>query len=180
MSDANNAIARGRQMLNTHRDATKLSDRGISIPTGGKDEMNPISSLLIAGLVLSGIGSGAFAQPQHQPPTVPPVPCNAGICNIEVKVNTCGAKDGISVQPQFLSMAASGSSTIIHWKIVTPGHVFAPNGIVFDPATSQFHRLPGTPPNEIRMRNDKSTQGNFYYYVDVQDCVRVDPWIQNN
>jgi len=69
--------------------------------------------------------------------------------------------------------------TIIEWKITTPGYVFAPNGISFSPPSPQFHLLPGTPPNVVRMRNDHTSMGNFYYYVDVLHCVPVDPWVIN-
>ena len=141
--------------------------------------MKAIPCALIAGAALAGFVACATAQPVHVPPPGPPTICNTGICKIDVTVNDCGASGGIKVDPLILAMAGSAGARTIHWKISTPGFVFAPNGIQFSPPDPQFHRLPGGPPNEIRFLNDRTSSGDFYYFVEVRDCIPVDPWIRN-
>ena len=141
--------------------------------------MKPISCSLIAGAALAGLVTCASAQPVHVPPAGPPTICNPGICRIAVTVNDCGASGGIIVDPPYVAMPGTSGPAVIHWKIVTPGFVFAAGGIRFDPAQSQFHQLPAGPADEIRMRNDRTSRGDFYYFVEVRDCIPVDPWIRN-
>ena len=142
--------------------------------------MKPLPSSLIAGAVLAGFVACASAQPVHPPPPGPPATiCNAGICTIQITVNNCGASGGIKVDPGDLGMPVASGPAVIHWKIVTPGFVFATDGIRFDPPSPQFRPLPSPQPNEIRMRNDKSATGAFYYFVDVLNCIPVDPFIRN-
>ncbi len=137
----------------------------------------PYSS--IAGAALAGFVACASAQPAHPPPAGPPTICNAGICKIDITVNDCGAIGGIAVAPPYLGMSVASGAATIHWKIVTPGYVFSQGGIRFDPPSPNFQPLPGGPANEIRMRNLKKSTGNFYYFVDVLNCIPVDPFIQN-
>ena len=61
-----------------------------------------------------------------------------------------------------------------------PGFEFAPNGIVFDPPNAQFEPQHSPTSSEFRIHNNKSQTGDFYYYVNVDGCRRVDPWIRNN
>ena len=134
----------------------------------------------IAGAALAGFVSCVAAQPAaHPPPTGSPTICNSGICKIDITVNDCGAIGGIKVNPDHLGMAGTSGPAVIHWKIATPGFVFSLDGIRFDPPSPNFQRLPGGPANEVKMRNHKKSTGNFYYFVDVQNCIPVDPFIQN-
>ena len=134
----------------------------------------------IAGAALAGFVICAAAQPAaHPPPPGPPTICNAGICKIDITVNDCGAIGGIGVNPAYLGMPGTSGPAVIHWKIVTPGYVFSQDGIKFDPPSPNFVPLPGGPANEVRMRNMKKSTGNFYYFVDVRNCIPVDPFIQN-
>ena len=135
---------------------------------------------LIGGVALAVVATCGVAQSKRSPPSGPADPCNSGICKIDVTVNNCGAAGGITVNRPFLSMSKTGSSTVIHWTIVTPGHVFAADGIRFDPAAPDFQRLPGGQPNVIRMKNTKATLGDFYYWVKVANCVPLDPFIRND
>jgi len=136
---------------------------------------------LIAGATLAGFAACASAQqlPAHPPPSGPPTVCNAGICKIDITVTNCDASGGITVAPPYLRTPVASGSAVIHWKIVTPGFVFSRDGIRFDPPNANFQLLPGGPANEIRMRNSKTSTGNFYYFVDVLDCIPVDPFIEN-
>jgi hypothetical protein len=141
--------------------------------------MKPIPYSLIAGAALAGFVACASAQPAHPPPAGPPTICNAGICKIDITVNDCGASGGITVAPAYLGMPVASGPATIHWRIVTPGYVFEQNGIRFDPPSPNFQRLPGGPANEIRMLDKKTSTGNFYYFVEVRNCIPVDPFIQN-
>ncbi|MBK9608919.1 MAG: hypothetical protein IPO58_21735 [Betaproteobacteria bacterium] len=144
-----------------------------------EDRMKPLSYKWIAAAVLTGFAVTAQAQSAHTPPSGPPTVCNAGICKIDVTVKDCGASGGITVAPAYLRTPMGSGSAVIHWKIVTPGYVFAQGGIRFDPPNANFQQLPGGPANEIRMRNNKKSTGNFYYFVDVLNCIPVDPFIEN-
>ena len=134
----------------------------------------------IAGAALAGFAACAAAQSAaHPPPPGPPTICNAGICKIDITVTNCGAIGGITVAPANLGMSVASGPAVIHWKIVTPGFVFSQDGIKFDPLSTNFVPLPGGPANEVRMRNMKRSTGDFYYFVDVLNCIPVDPFIQN-
>ena len=143
--------------------------------------MKAMSCSLIAGATLAGlIGcTPGLCQPTHPPPGGPPTICNAGLCEISVTVNDCGAIGGIAVSPSYLGMPMAGGAAVIHWKIITPGFVFSSGGIRFDPPNTNFVLLPGGPANAVRMRNMKRGTGDFYYFVDVLNCIPVDPFIQN-
>jgi hypothetical protein len=137
--------------------------------------MKTVFYSFVAGVAVVGVATHVFAQPSRPPG--PPVACSTpGVCRIAIRVDSCGQKGGISVTPPVMSIARPA---IIEWTITTSGYVFAPNGISFSSPGAQFHRLPGTPPNVIRMRNDHTSLGDFYYYVDVLHCVPVDPWVIN-
>ena len=136
--------------------------------------------VLLGGAVLAGFATGGAAQSSRVAPSGPASPCNSGVCKIDVTVTDCGAAGGISVNRPLLSMSKKGSSTVIHCTIVTPGYVFAAGGIRFDPANANFQRLPGGQPNVIRMTNTKAALGDFYYWVEVANCVPLDPWIRND
>jgi hypothetical protein len=134
---------------------------------------------LLAGAALAGLVACASVEAAPTPPSANPPVCNAGVCKVEITVADCGASGGITVNPAEFAMPTGSGPAVVHWKILTPGHVFAPEGIRFDPPTAQFQRLPGGPANEIRMRNDRSARGDFHYSVDVRNCVPVDPFIRN-
>src|SRR5262249_16838751 len=137
--------------------------------------MKTVFCSFVASAVVAGFATCVLAQPARPPG--PPVACTTpGVCRIQIRVDDCGQKGGISVTPAVMSMARPA---IIDRTITTSGHVFAPNGISFGSAGAQFHVLTGTPPNVIRMRNDHTSLGDFYYYVDVLHCVPVDPWVIN-
>lgn len=114
---------------------------------------------------------------QHRPPAGNPAPCTPGICVITVTVNDCQAAGGIVLDPPFVS---ASSAVNLRWKIVTDSYVFAQNGIEFDPPGGPFTQQNSPRPNEFRIRNDKSQNGDFYYYVNVDGCRTVDPFIRNN
>jgi len=136
---------------------------------------------LIGGAVLAGFVTWSAAQTQQPPQDKPPVICNAGICRITVKVNDCGAKGGIDVDPLLMSMKRSGGHPrIIEWTIATPGYVFATPGVWFAPPVPDFQPLPSGQPNVVRMRNTLQTFGTHYYWLEVANCIPVDPFIRND
>ena len=143
--------------------------------------MKAILNSFIVGAALAGLLGCASVSGQtlHRPPAGQPTLCNAGVCEITVTVNDCGAIGGIVVSPAYLSTSLTSGPAVIHWKIVTSGHTFSTGGIKFDPPSANFVPLPGGPSNEIRMRNIKKATGDFYYSVDVVNCIPVDPFIQN-
>ena len=134
-------------------------------------------SALLAGIVLQGCGTtsstpvGGFGAP-----TAPPWPCSPGICRIEVKVVDCVADGGITVDPPFVEVTVARN---MRWVIVTPGYEFAPNGVEFSPPHAQFVTQPSPDSAQFRIRNLKTQLGDFYYYINVDGCRRVDPWIRN-
>ena len=100
----------------------------------------------IAGAALAGFVSCVAAQPAaHPPPTGSPTICNSGICKIDITVNDCGAIGGIKVNPDHLGMAGTSGPAVIHWKIVTPGFSFSPDGrrlVAGGPGVYQFWEAP--------------------------------------
>ena len=139
-----------------------------------------VVATLLAGLALQGCSAPGGPPPSdggHMVPKAPPTPCNPGICKINVTVNDCMREGGITVDPDFVSVSMARN---MRWVIVTPGFEFAPNGIVFDPPNAQFEPQNSPTTSEFRIRNLKTQAGDFYYYVNVDGCRRVDPWIRNN
>lgn len=119
----------------------------------------------------------AAAQPGGTPPPgLGAVPCTPGVCVIQVFVDDCSAPGGIRLDKPLVSVTEAVN---MRWEIVTPGFVFAENGIEFDPPNPQFEPRNSPRPNEFRLHNRKSQAGDFYYFVNVQGCARHDPWIRN-
>lgn len=112
----------------------------------------------------------------HSPPVGPALPCNPGVCEIQVTVVACGATCCSSVDKPFVAVDTARN---MRWTIVTPGHVFASNGIAFDPPDPQFAPQHSPRPNEFRIHNAKASSGDFAYYVNVQGCEPLDPWVRN-
>lgn len=117
-----------------------------------------------------------MAPTPRTPPSGPPTPCNQGICIIKVTVNDCRAAGGIVLDKPFVSVDRANN---MRWEIVTPGFEFDTNGIQFDPPNAQFRVQHSPRPNEFRLHNNKSTNGDFYYFVNVKGCLQMDPWVRN-
>jgi hypothetical protein len=121
---------------------------------------------------------------QHTPPTTPPVPCDPGLCEIKVSVDSCTTSRGIIVDRPYMS---ANASVVMRWTITTPGYAFASNGIQFDPPDAQYIVVPGGPPNVFQVLNQHRVTSStlYYYYVKLQTtsgspCLPVDPFILNN
>jgi hypothetical protein len=122
------------------------------------------------------LGAIGPAQAAHNPPTPPAKACTPGICVIHVYVDNCQAPGGIRVHMPY---ASTGGAVNLRWVIDTPGYVFAANGIEFDPADPQFEPKASPQPSEFRIQDHNSSAGDYYYYVNVQGCLQLDPWIKN-
>lgn len=120
--------------------------------------------------------NGRQAAGLHPLPNGPGVPCNAGVCEITVTVAKCDSGCCASVDKPVVAVT---SARDIRWEIVTPGFVFASNGIAFDPPNPQFVFKVSPHPNEFRVHDAKSLDGDFPYYVNVQGCAPLDPWVRN-
>ncbi len=135
-------------------------------------------------LACCAIANPALAQDR---PTSPPSPCTPspctpgtctpGTCTIRVAVNDCQQPGGITVDKPYVS---ADSAVNMRWEIVTEGFVFATDGIRFEPPNPQFEPRQSPRPNEFRIHNRKSQSGDFYYHVNVQGCLPMDPWMQNH
>ncbi len=68
----------------------------------------------------------------------------------------------------------------MRWVIATPGHRFTGNGIQFDPPHPQFEVKNSPRPEEFRILNKKSQNGDFHYLVNLEGCLPLDPWVRNN
>ena len=147
------------------------SPRGTIVTT-----MKVIGSYFVIGIAMLGIVSCSTVQVARTTPAGPPVPCNPGVCTLTVTVTSCGGVGGITVNPPYVSVASPQN---IRWNIVTPGFVFAANGIEFDPPNAQFEPQHSPDATEFRLRNHHRQTGDFYYFVNVQGCLRADPWMRN-
>ena len=118
------------------------------------------------------------AQPKLPPPGLVASPCAPGVCVIQVFVDSgrCAGADGISVDKPLVSATQAVN---MRWEIVTPGFVFAADGIVFDPPNPQFEPRNSPSPNEFRIHNTKSQTGDYKYTIKVQGCTPYDPWVRN-
>jgi hypothetical protein len=114
--------------------------------------------------------------PPSPPPGLAPEGCPPGVCVIQVFVDNCSAQGGIRLDKPFVSTT---SAVNMRWEIATPGFEFASNGIDFDPPNAQFERQPSPGPNQFRIQNHKTQNGDFYYFVNVRGCRRHDPLIRN-
>ena len=113
------------------------------------------------------------------PPGLAASPCPPGICVIQVFVDRsrCTGTDGITVDKPLVSATQAVN---MRWEIVTPGFVFAADGIVFDPPNPQFEPRNSPHPNEFRIQNTKSQTGYYKYTVNVLGCTPYDPWVRND
>ncbi len=136
----------------------------------------PVLASFVTAAAILGVVACSTAQVARTLPAGAPVPCNPGICTINVTVASCGTAGGITVDKPFVSVAGPQN---MRWNIVTPGFVFAANGIEFDPPNSQFQVQNSPDPAEFRIHNQRSQSGDFYYFINVQGCLRADPWIRN-
>jgi hypothetical protein len=135
-----------------------------------------VAVVAVAVVALPPIAAAQSGRPPGPPPGLGATPCTPGICVIRVFVDDCSSAGGIRLDKPLVSVAEAVN---LRWEIVTPGHVFAPNGIEFDPPNPQFEAQNSPRPNEFRLRNHKTAAGDFYYFVNVQGCARHDPWIRN-
>lgn len=136
-----------------------------------------VAAALLLSLVLQGCGTApAMSGGGPIPPGITARPCTPGICILEVTVVDCTRPGGITVDPPLLDVTVARN---MRWVIVTRGYEFAPNGIEFSPPNSQFVIQHSPDTNEFRVRNLKTQNGDFYYYVNVDGCLRADPWIRN-
>ena len=127
---------------------------------------------IFASLFLLGT---AIAQPRLPPGN--PTPCNSGICTLTITVGgDCSKPGNISIDRPFVSVAAPNN---MRWVIATPGHAFASDGIRFDPPNAQFEVQHSPRPNEFRIQNKKSQNGDYYYWVNLDGCAPLDPWVRN-
>lgn len=136
---------------------------------------------MAAAALLACMAAAGPALAQHKPASASATPCNPGNCRITVTVNDCQAEGGITVDPDNVAV---NSARNMRWEIVTPGYVFAANGIQFDPPHAQFEPRNSPKPNEIHIFNKKTQNGDFYYFVNVKksgggDCRQVDPFVRN-
>jgi hypothetical protein len=133
-----------------------------------------------AGVLLIGAALAGCPPRTHGPripPSFAPTPCpEHGVCVIKVTVNDCQASGGIVVDKEFVSMRLPNN---LRWEIVTAGFEFAANGIEFDPPNPQFEPRNSPRPNEFRLHNKKSANGDFYYFINVKGCRQADPWVRN-
>ena len=137
----------------------------------------PLHRLTAAAAAILGCVAIADAARAQDKPTSPPSPCTPGTCTISVAVNDCRQPGGIMVDKPYVS---ADSAVNMRWEIVTEGFVFASDGIRFEPPNPQFEPRSSPRPNEFRIHNRKTQTGDFYYYVNVQGCLPMDPWIQNH
>ncbi len=146
--------------------------------------MNPPTLHTMARLALASAGVtlavAAFAQ---RPPAPPGRPCNPGNCVLTVTVTDCEAEGGISVDPETVVV---NSARNMRWEIKpkNSGYVFAANGIQFDPPNAQFQPRNSPSPDQVHLRNAKTSNGDFYYFVNIQRadgtaCRQLDPFVRN-
>lgn len=107
-----------------------------------------------------------------------PKGCQAGKCKIAVDV---GANCAITVTPDVLGVFRDNKGDTITWKIATPGWQFAPDGIAFKQANTQF--TDKNPSAQVYTWKDANTDTATYpYTVNVvngaQKCSK-DPSIVN-
>jgi hypothetical protein len=130
----------------------------------------------VALIGMCAIFGAALAQPRS--PSGNPTPCNSGICILTITVDgDCSKPGNISIDRPFVSVSAPNN---MRWVIATPDYVFANDGIRFDPPNAQFETQPSPKPNEFRIQNKKSQPGDFYYWVHLEGCAPLDPWVRNN
>ncbi|MEO7939084.1 MAG: hypothetical protein ABIR55_10700 [Burkholderiaceae bacterium] len=126
------------------------------------------------------------AKVDHGPPPSSSRPCNAGICKIEVSVD---ANCNVSVEPSDVYLTESKK---IEWEIITAGHVFPPDGILYLP--NPPFELDAGSSRKIRIQNlftkptnppSKDYTVSYEYKVKIQRasdgkvCIK-DPWIRNS
>ena len=121
----------------------------------------------LAGCAAPGLRTGPVGRP---------TPCTPGVCTIQVFVDNCQQAGGIRLDKPFVE---TDRAVNLRWEIVTPGFVFAADGIRLDPPDPQFQQQHSPHPNEFRLHNSKASNGDFYYFVNVQGCRQMDPWIRN-
>ena len=138
---------------------------------------HPSHRLALLAVTLCLALSGC-ALPRVAPPGLAASPCPPGVCVIQVFVDSgrCAGADGISVDKPLVS---ANVAVNMRWEIVTPGFVFAADGIVFDPPNPQFEPRHNPMPNEFRIHNTKSQTGDYKYTIKVQGCTPYDPWVRN-
>jgi hypothetical protein len=141
--------------------------------------MNHPVALAVCLAALSLAVSGACGQatsPSGPPAGLVAAHCTPGNCEIRVTVDNCNALGGIKVDKPLVDVTQSVN---MRWTIVTPGFVFAPNGIQFDPTNPQFEPRNNPQPNAFHIHNKKSLPGDYYYSVNVKGCLPLDPWVRN-
>lgn len=134
------------------------------------------AGILIGSLCVALCGCAQTSNAPRVPPGLVASPCTPGVCTIQVFVDNCNAQGGIRLDKPFVSTT---SAVNMRWEIATPGFEFASNGIEFDPPNAQFERQPSPGPNQFRIQNHKTQNGDFYYFVNVRGCRRHDPLIRN-
>ena len=130
----------------------------------------------IAALCVLCVGCAQPPRPPEPPPGLMAAPCTPGVCTIQVFVDRCHAAGGIRLDKPLVEVTHAVN---MRWEIVTPGFEFDGNGIEFAPPNVQFEVRNSPQPNEFRIHNNKTQDGDFYYFVNVKGCVRHDPWVRN-
>ena len=131
-----------------------------------------------AGLIVAGSLALGIASSQPRSPPGNPVPCNRGVCTLTLTIDgDCTQPGNIRIDKPFVSVDAALN---MRWTIAAPGFEFEANGIDFDPPNAQFQVQNSPRPNEFRIHNSKSANGDFYYFVNIKGCARFDPWVRNH
>jgi hypothetical protein len=151
-----------------------------------KDSMKGITArrtLAFAGIALPLVLGGCewlkpAPHPTSPPPGLAPSVCTSGTCTLNVTVSgDCQSPADITVdKPLVIANAAVN----MRWVISPPTFAFASNGIQIDPSDAQFEVKPSPGPNEFRIMNHHRSNGDFYYYINIQGCAQADPFIRNN
>jgi len=117
------------------------------------------------------------SHPKSPPPGLAPSACSPGNCDITVTVSNCTAPGGITVDKPLVTV---DQAVNMRWVITPSTFAFASNGIQVDPSNPQFEVKNSPRPNEFHIHNNKSSSGDFYYYINIQGCAQVDPFVHNN
>jgi hypothetical protein len=133
-------------------------------------------ALIAALLNLAASAQAQQSRPNQPPADLTPSKCNSGVCVIQVLVTDCNAPGGIRVDMPLVEVSRAVN---MRWEIKPPGFVFAADGIRIDPPNAQFRVQHSPRPNEFRLHNAKTSQGDFYYFVNIQGCLPHDPWVRN-
>jgi hypothetical protein len=148
--------------------------------------MSQPNARTIAGLVAvalplllgaCGVMSMSGTHPKVPPPGLAPSRCTPGNCDITVTVTNCTAPGGITVDKPLVEVSTAVN---MRWTITPSTFAFAASGIQLDPPDAQFEVKPSPRPNEFHIHNHKRSNGDFYYYINVQGCAQADPFIRNN